>query len=563
VLDEETDETDYLYDYNQGCVRLTADEMKSSSFVDMLHTNTEALNTNAGAAKSKLPHLLSWRMSGLNENGGYPLLNRQAATDIRMPAYVYGVQGMDFTLALTAYGSSPITWRVIGGDLPAGLTLSGGIISGVPASRGTFRVLLSAENSLGPDVRELIINIVSRPATAKIYYVNVIENGNVISTLPVSVNTETGSVTLQIDEELGSRISSGSHIILDLSSIPDAVSYTFQIPNMTFYSLDKNGSLLLITRIGSISIPSRMLSGMPDAVGKTAEITLSQGNKAGLSDDMIAQIGDRPLIRLTMTPDGSPYDWSNHSSPVTVSIPYTPTPQELENPESIVIWYLDGSGNITAVPNGCYDPAAGAVVFRVTHFSDYAVGFMKADFNDLAPGAWYSKAVRFIAARGITGGTGAGSFSPDALLTRGQFIVMLMRAYGITPDTAPTDNFTDAGNTYYTGYLAAAKRLGISAGIGNNTFAPETAISRQEMFTLLYNALKAINQLPQAKKLPDGSPSRITDFTDSKDIAAWAREAMTELVDAGVISGSSGKLSPTATTTRAEMAQVLYNLLAP
>lgn len=43
---------------------------------------------------------------------------------------------------------------------------------------------------------------------------------------------------------------------------------------------------------------------------------------------------------------------------------------------------------------------------------------------------------------------------------------MLMKAYGIAPDTNPEDNFADAGDTYYTGYLAAAKRLGISAGVG-------------------------------------------------------------------------------------------------
>ena len=35
------------------------------------------------------------------------------------------------------------------------------------------------------------------------------------------------------------------------------------------------------------------------------------------------------------------------------------------------------------------------------------------------------------------------------------------------------DNFSDAGNTYYTGYLAAAKRLGITAGLGDNLLCPE------------------------------------------------------------------------------------------
>ena len=116
----------------------------------------------------------------------------------------------------------------------------------------------------------------------------------------------------------------------------------------------------------------------------------------------------------------------------------------MANPENIVIWYIDGSGNAVCVPNGRYDPDTGTVTFTTTHFSDYAVVYNKVTFRDVAADAWYSKAVSFIAAREISAGTGDGRFSPEAKLTRGQFIVMLMKAYGITPDANPQDNFADA-----------------------------------------------------------------------------------------------------------------------
>ena len=169
----------------------------------------------------------------------------------------------------------------------------------------------------------------------------------------------------------------------------------------------------------------------------------------------------------------------------------------------------------------------------------------------------HSKAAGFLAAREITAGTGGGNFSPEAKLTRGQCIVMLMKAYGLAPDADPKANFADAGATYYTGYLAAAKRLGISGGVGNNMFAPEKEITRQEMFALLHNALKAIGRLPEGNA---GKP--LSSFADAGNIATWAKEAMTLLVETGTISGNGGKLSPAGTTTRAEMAQVLYNLLS-
>ncbi|MEA4932820.1 MAG: S-layer homology domain-containing protein [Lawsonibacter sp.] len=98
--------------------------------------------------------------------------------------------------------------------------------------------------------------------------------------------------------------------------------------------------------------------------------------------------------------------------------------------------------------------------------------------------------------------------------------------------------------------------LGITSGVGDNLFAPDQAITRQEMFTLLYNALKALDKLPAGN-----SGKSISDFSDAGNIASWATDAMTALVKAGTVTGNDGALNPRATTTRAEMAQVLYNLL--
>ncbi|NLK72438.1 MAG: S-layer homology domain-containing protein, partial [Clostridiales bacterium] len=306
----------------------------------------------------------------------------------------------------------------------------------------------------------------------------------------------------------------------------------------------------------SVTISSDMLGSIPGIAGKKAEISIDQDDKNGLPDDVKAAIGERPLISLSLLIDGRQTNWSNPNSPVTVNIPYTPKEEELKNPDSIVIWYIDGSGNPQCVTNGHYDPVTGTVTFDVTHFSDYAVVYNPVNFNDVKANAWYYKAVSFIAARDITNGTGNGNYSPEAKLTRADFIVIMMKAYGIAPDTNPADNFTDAGNTYYTNYLAAAKRLNISAGVGNNMFAPGKEITRQEMFTILYNALKVIGELPQGD-----SGKTLSDFSDSNSIADWAKEAVTQLVKTGTISGSAGKLLPQSVATRAEIAQVMYQLM--
>lgn len=379
------------------------------------------------------------------------------------------------------------------------------------------------------------------------------------TSLPVSVNTKTGNAATDLGTTLAQEIFSGTGTaVLTVPSIPGVSSYTVGIPADSLSGSQGEGVLTFSSGVGSITIPSGMLAGMSGTEGKKAGITIGQGDKISLSEDVQDAIGDRPLIQLTLTLDGKQAEWNNPSTPVTVSIPYTPTAAELADPEHIVVWYIDGSGNMVCVPNGHYDTATGTVTFTTTHFSYYAVSFRQVRFNDVAEDAWYAKAVSFIAARDITTGTGGGNFSPDAKLTRGQFIVMLMREYGIAPDENPDpkDNFADAGSTWYTGYLAAARRLKISAGVGGNMFAPEKEITRQEMFTLLYNALKVTGQLPSGD-----SGKKLSDFSDADEIASWAYDAMKLLVETGMIGGSGGKLTPHSTATRAQMAQILYNLL--
>lgn len=374
-------------------------------------------------------------------------------------------------------------------------------------------------------------------------------------TLNITVNKASGSASATAGGSLGAGMQSGGNETVSMPAIPGVTSYTLGIP-AAYLSTSGGGTLTFRTDTGSMTLPAGMLSGIEGSAGKKAGITISAGDQSDLSEAAKAAVGARPLITLSLTLDGQQSGWSNPDAPVAVSIPYTPTAEELQNPDAIVIWYLDGGGNPVCVPNGRYDAATGTVVFTTTHFSLYAVGYNAVSFNDVPAGAWFEKAVDFIAARGITGSTGGGSFSPDAKLTRGDFLVMLMKAYGIAPDENFADNFSDAGDTYYTGYLAAAKRIGISTGTGNNEYAPDREITRQEMFTLLYNALKVIGQLPQCD-----SGRTLSGFADAGQIEPWATEAMTLLVETGTISGEGGLLNPTDTTTRAQMAQVLYNML--
>ncbi len=173
-------------------------------------------------------------------------------------------------------------------------------------------------------------------------------------------------------------------------------------------------------------------------------------------------------------------------------------------------------------------------------------------FTDVKEIDWYYEAIQFAYEKGITSGVSETEFAPNQKVTRGQFITMLFRAYNINEMTG--DNFSDCGNTWYTGYLAAAKQLGISNGIGNNKFDPEREITREEMVTLLFNYLK------YSGEVDDESTNSI--FADNEAISDWAKAGVAYVSTRGYVNGKGNNIfAPKDNATRAELVQIFFNML--
>ena len=319
---------------------------------------------------------------------------------------------------------------------------------------------------------------------------------------------------------------------------------------------DSQSGVIIDTGNVSVTFDGIAAGYISDYAG-SSEISLlieqvDETSLAALSEEELALIGDRPVYDFMLTADGSILSEFNGGH-AFIAIPYVP--QSGEDPNAIVVYYIDDSGNLQYVV-GAYNAETCMVEFEVTHFSYYAVGYNPVTFADVAGDAWYNDAVTFCAARGITNGIEAGIFAPDDTLTRGQFIVMLMRAYCIELEADLSDNFDDAGDTYYTDYLATAKNLGITNGIGDNLYAPDQEITREQMFTLLYRMLDILCELPGGD-----TGNTLDNHSDFEDISDYAQAAIEKLVACGVVNGTDGMLDPGGNSTRAQMAQVLYNLL--
>jgi hypothetical protein len=224
------------------------------------------------------------------------------------------------------------------------------------------------------------------------------------------------------------------------------------------------------------------------------------------------------------------------------------------NPEHIVVWYIDGEGKVVSVPSGRYDPKTKTVTFETTHFSKYAVSYVKRSFSDIEKYDWAQKEIEVLSSKGIIKGTTMDTFSPGKDLTRADYLVLLIRTLGLEAEF--TTNFKDINKkAYYYKATGIARKLGIAKGSKNSMFNPHSYITRQDMMVLTERALiikGVINRENLGKQL--------NIFKDESLVSPYARESIAGLVKEKLIQGSENILKPLKKTTRAEAAVFLYRI---
>lgn len=107
-------------------------------------------------------------------------------------------------------------------------------------------------------------------------------------------------------------------------------------------------------------------------------------------------------------------------------------------------------------------------------------------FTDVESGAYYYDAVLWAVEKGITVGTSATTFSPDATVTRGQTVTFLYRCAG-SPAVSGSNSFVDVdSNAYYANAVQWAVTNEVTYGTSTTTFSPENDCTRAQIVTLLY-----------------------------------------------------------------------------
>lgn len=288
------------------------------------------------------------------------------------------------------------------------------------------------------------------------------------------------------------------------------------------------------------------------------DISINIAPVTELSDEAQALIGNRPVYNITISTINNGEtenitDLTNGTA--TLYIPYIPGQNEAEG--YLFGVYVDGNGNASRIKDSAYDADMGGIIIPTWHFSVYGVGYTvpSAKFTDVDT-HWGKESIDYVVGRGLLSGTSETTFSPNAYMTRGMLVTALGRLEKVDVKDYTTNSFTDVKvDSGFHPYIEWAYSSGIVQGIDNQQFAPDRAITREEIAVIFQNYAKATDY-----KLP--IIHETTAYADADNIGSIYETAVTAMQQAGIMTGATdNRFNPKSNATRTEVSTMLHRYI--
>ena len=175
------------------------------------------------------------------------------------------------------------------------------------------------------------------------------------------------------------------------------------------------------------------------------------------------------------------------------------------------------------------------------------------DFKDYDRTAWYAEAMSAAVDNGLLYGKSSTVIDPNGAMTRAEMAAIINRSFGCYVK-ADISKYTDVSKSkWYYDDIAMAAQMGTYVGRSSSTMAPDSPITRQEAMTVVARALEL--------DYDSYSKTDLSAFSDRGKISDWALPYVRAMVGADYIHGRGKVLAPLDNITRAEFAQIFYNII--
>ena len=175
-------------------------------------------------------------------------------------------------------------------------------------------------------------------------------------------------------------------------------------------------------------------------------------------------------------------------------------------------------------------------------------------FTDIQNVSWAHKAIEYLYNNKILNGKSENSFAPDDYVKREEFVKLVVNAFGLSAEGEITFNDVNSNDWYYD-YLISAANLGVVNGISETEFGVGKNITREDIAVMIYRAVttSGIDTDIIVEDIPE--------LTDLDTVSEYAKEAVEFMIEKGAINGIDGEFRPHEYATRAQTAQMLYQII--
>ncbi len=496
-----------------------------------------------------------WYGSSNSELGGSPISGATAATFTPSTATVgtmyYRVEITNTNNAASgtktaSISSQPVTVTVQSGG-------GGGGNGGGSSSGGGGYTPPATTPTPDPDKKPDQPVMATAPVTATAG-----TNGTASAAIPDKAITD-AIAKAQADAKAQGKIASGISVDLNVTMPKGSTSLTATLTQSSLNSLVSAGVSQLELDGAPVSLGLDLNALKEIQKQSNGNISITIAPATGLSKEAKALLGNRPVYNITISyadKNGKTQTITSlGSGTATLSIPYTPDKNEAVG--YLFGVYVDAKGKAQRIDGSAYDANSGSLLIPTGHFSVYGVGYTapSTKFTDIGT-HWGKEAINYVVGRGLLSGTSKTTFAPDTAMTRGMLVTALGRLTGVNVKTYTTNSFTDVkGDSDFRSYIEWAYKNGVVQGIGNQQFAPDRAITREEIAVIFANYAKATGyKLPVTREA--------TTYADASSIGSTYNTAVTVMQQAGIMMGGTGnKFNPKASATRAEVSSMLHRYI--
>ncbi|WP_375103148.1 cadherin-like beta sandwich domain-containing protein [Paenibacillus sp. RS8] len=243
---------------------------------------------------------------------------------------------------------------------------------------------------------------------------------------------------------------------------------------------------------------------------------------------------------------------------ITITLPFDKTKVDFNKSIVGLYWLNEQTKKWVQLDNLQVDQESGTVSGTVTHFTKFAVLVSEktvaptpspdVNFVDIK-GHWAEISIRDLVKLGSINGYPDNTFKPDSKITRAEFVSIIVKAFGLQADVGKV--FGDTKTHWANEAIAIAAALGVINGYNNGNFEPDEIVTREQVATIVVRSAQLVET------------DMSMNFSDSAKVSTWARPALGAAIAEGLLEGyTDGTLKPQGSTTRAEAATIILRALA-